>query len=96
MKVCKVIGNVVSTEKDASIKGFKLMIVQPVDMTDLKPESSPFVAIDAVGAGENELVLVVTGSSSRLTAMTKDKPTDATIQAIIDFIQINGKETYRK
>jgi microcompartment protein CcmK/EutM len=96
LKVCKVIGNVVSTEKDESIKGFKLLIVQPVDMINLKPESSPFVAIDAVGAGDGEIVLVVTGSSSRLTAMTKDKPTDATIQAIIDFIQINGKETFRK
>ncbi|PWI48632.1 ethanolamine utilization protein EutN [Candidatus Heimdallarchaeota archaeon B3_Heim] len=96
MKVCKVIGNVVSTEKDEGIKGFKLLIVEPVDMVDLKPESAPFVAIDAVGAGEDEVVLVVTGSSSRLTAMTKDRPTDATIQAIIDFIQIKGKETYRK
>ncbi|MHA2172138.1 MAG: EutN/CcmL family microcompartment protein [Candidatus Kariarchaeaceae archaeon] len=96
MKVCKVIGNVVSTEKDESIKGFKLLIVQPVDMIGFKPESSPFVAIDAVGAGDGELVLVVTGSSSRLTSMTKDKPSDATIQAIIDFVFINGKETYKK
>ena len=96
MKVCKVIGNVVSTEKDESIKGFKLLIVQPVDMIGFKPESSPFVAIDAVGAGDGELVLVVTGSSSRLTSMTKDKPSDATIQAIIDFVYINGKETYKK
>jgi microcompartment protein CcmK/EutM len=96
MKVCKVIGNVVSTEKDESIKGFKLLIVQPVDMIGFKPESAPFVAIDAVGAGDGELVLVVTGSSSRLTSMTKDKPSDATIQAIIDFVFINGKETYKK
>ncbi len=96
MQVCKVIGNVVSTEKDESIKGFKLLIVQPVDMTDLNVKGDPFVAIDAVGAGDGEIVLVVTGSSSRLTAMTKDRPTDATIQAIIDFILINGKETYKK
>jgi microcompartment protein CcmK/EutM len=96
MKICKVIGNVVSTEKDESLKNFKLLIVQPVDMIDFKPESSPFVAVDAVGAGAGEIVMVVTGSSSRLTAMTKDRPTDATIQAIIDFIFINGKETYKK
>jgi len=96
MKICKVIGNVVSTEKDESLMGFKLLIVQPVDMVEFKPESSAFVAIDTVGAGAGELVLVVTGSSSRLTAMTKDRPTDATIQAIIDFIFINGKETYKK
>ena len=96
MQVCKVIGNVVSTEKDESIKGFKLLIVQPVDMTDLNVKGDAFVAIDTVGAGDGEIVLVVTGSSSRLTAMTKDRPTDATIQAIIDFILINGKETYKK
>jgi len=99
MKICKVIGNVVSTEKDESLTGFKLLIVQPVDMIEFKPESSPFVAIvaiDAVGAGDGEIVLVVTGSSSRLTAVTKDRPTDATIQAIIDFVYINGKQTYKK
>ena len=96
MKVCKVIGNVVSTKKDENISGFKLLIVQPVDMYELKPEGNPFVAVDAVGSGEGEIVLVVSGSSSRLTEMTKDRPTDATIQAIIDFIKIDGKQTYAK
>ncbi len=96
MKVCKVIGNVVSTKKDENIQGFKLLIVQPVDMYELKPEGDPFVAVDAVGSGEGEIVLVVSGSSSRLTEMTKDRPTDATIQAIIDFIKIDGKQTFAK
>jgi microcompartment protein CcmK/EutM len=96
MKVCKVLGNVVSTKKDENINGFTLLIVQPVDMRDFKPEGSPFVAVDAVGAGEGEIVLVVSGSSSRLTAMTKDRPCDATIEAIIDFIQIDGKQTFAK
>lgn len=96
MKVCKVLGNVVSSNKDESIKGFKLLIVQPVDMYEFKPESSPFVAIDTVGAGEGEIVLVVAGSSARLTTTTKDKPADAAIQAIIDFIKIDGKQTYSK
>jgi microcompartment protein CcmK/EutM len=96
MKVCKVIGNVVSTKKDEKLNAFKLLIVQPVDMNEFKPEGSPFVAVDAVGAGEGEIVLVVSGSSSRLTAMTKDRPVDATIQAIIDFIKIDGKQTYAK
>lgn len=96
MKVCKVIGNVVSTKKDENILGFKLLIVQPVDMYELEPESDPFVAVDAVGSGEGEIVLVVSGSSSRLTEMTKDRPVDATIQAIIDFIKIDGKQTFAK
>ncbi|MHA1215222.1 MAG: EutN/CcmL family microcompartment protein [Candidatus Hodarchaeales archaeon] len=96
MKVCRVLGNVVSTKKDENISGFKLLIVQPVDMHELKPEGSPFVAVDVVGAGEGEIVLVVSGSSSRLTTMTKDKPCDAAIQAIIDFIKIDGVQTYSK
>ena len=96
MKVCKVVGNVVSTKKDESMIGFKLLIVQPVDMYEFKPVGNPFVAVDAVGAGEEEIVLVVSGSSSRLTEMTKDKPADATIQAIIDYIKIDGKQTYAK
>ena len=96
MKVCRVIGNVVSTKKDENIIGFKLLIVQPVDMYEFKPDGDPFVAVDAVGSGEGEIVLVVSGSSSRLTEMTKDRPTDATIQAIIDFIKIDGKQTYAK
>ncbi len=96
MRICKVVGNVVSTKKDEGISGFKLLIVQPVDMYEQKPEGLPFVAVDAVGAGEGEIVLVVTGSSSRLTAMTKNRPCDATIQAIIDFINIDGKQTFTK
>ena len=96
MKICKVIGNVVSTKKDENLSAFKLLIVQPVDMKEFKPEGSPFVAVDAVGAGEGEIVMVVSGSSSRLTTMTKDRPVDATIQAIIDFIKIDGKQTYAK
>lgn len=96
MKICKVIGNVVSTKKDENLKAFKLLIVQPVDMKEFKPEGSPFVAVDAVGAGEGEIVMVVSGSSSRLTNLTKDRPVDATIQAIIDFIKIDGKQTYAK
>ena len=54
------------------------------------------MAVDAVGAGEGEIVLVVAGSSSRLTELTKNRPCDATIQAIIDFIKIDGKQTYSK
>lgn len=96
MKICKVIGNVVSTKKDENLNAFKLLIVQPVDMKEFKPEGSPFVAVDVVGAGEGEIVMVVSGSSSRLTTMTKDRPVDATIQAIIDFIMIDGKQTYTK
>ena len=67
MKVCRVVGDVVSTHKSEMIKGFKLLVVQPVDMYEFNPQGSPYVAVDTVGAGVDEIVLVVQGSSARLT-----------------------------
>ena len=96
MKVCRVVGDVVSTHKSELITGFKLLVVQPVDMYDLKPQGSPYVAVDTVGAGEDEIVLVVQGSSSRLTELTDQKPVDAAIMGIIDYITIEGKKTFSK
>lgn len=96
MKLCRVIGNVVSTVKDENIRNFKLLIVQPVDFVEHKPYGEPLVAIDAVGAGQDELVLIVQGSSGRMTALTENKPSDCTIMAIVDFIEVEGKLTYSK
>ena len=96
MKVCLVVGDVVSSQKSEMIEGFKLLVVQPVDMYDLKPQGSPYVAVDTVGAGEGEVVLVVAGSSSRLTKLTNKKPVDAAIMGIIDYITIKGEKTFSK
>jgi len=96
MKLCKVIGNVVSTVKDKNINNFKLLIVQPVDFIEQQPYGDPLVAIDAVGAGQDELVLIVQGSSGRMTALTENKPSDCTIMAIVDFVEFQGKLTYSK
>jgi microcompartment protein CcmK/EutM len=54
------------------------------------------VAADAVGAGVGEVVLYATGSSARQTEMTKDRPCDAVIMAIVDTWEIGGTEVYRK
>ena len=96
MKVCQIVGDVVSTHKSELMQGFKLLVVQPVDMYDLKPIGSPYVAVDTVGAGIGEVVLVVQGSSSRLTSLTEKKPVDAAIMGIIDYITIEGKKTFSK
>lgn len=96
MLVCQVVGDIVSTTKSSMIEGFKLLVVQPVDVFELKPSGSPLVAVDTVGAGEGEHVLICQGSSARLTAQTKDKPVDAVIFAIIDYIEIEGKRTFSK
>ncbi len=96
MKLCRVVGNVVATVKDRNIESFKLMIVQPVDFKEQKPYGEPLVAIDAVGAGQDELVLIVQGSSGRMTAITDQKPSDCTIMAIVDFVTLNGEQTFAK
>ena len=91
----KVIGTVVATRKDEKITGAKLLVVEQVGM-DLKPEGKSLVAVDAVGAGIGEIVLLASGSSARQTSRTKDTPTDAVIMAIIDMIEAGGKTLFRK
>jgi ethanolamine utilization protein EutN len=91
----KIVGTVVSTRKEEALTGIKLLIVRELD-TELKPRSSFVVAADAVGAGVGEVVLYATGSSARLTDVTRDKPVDAVIMGIVDTLEIGGKELYQK
>ena len=87
----KVIGTVWSTKKDENLVGAKFLIVRKVDL-DLNEKSDFVVAVDSVGAGEGEVVLVATGSSSRQTQFTQDKPIDAVIMAIVDKLDISIKQ----
>ena len=87
----KVIGTVWSTKKDENLVGAKFLIVRQLDL-DLKEKSNFVVAVDSVGAGEGEIVLVATGSSSRQTEFTKNKPVDAVIMAIVDKLDVSAKE----
>lgn len=96
MQIAKVIGSVVSTSKSDRLTGLKLLLVRNIDLDTMKESGSPIVAIDAVGAGEGEVVMLCAGSSSRMTAITKDKPADCTITAIIDSITIDNKRVFEK
>ncbi len=98
MQVCQVIGTVVSTKKVESLVGLKLLVVQPMDIRTgaTEPIGTPVVAVDAVGAGEGEVVIAVAGSSSRLTKVTKDLPVDGTIVGIIDSIEVEGERVFAK
>lgn len=96
MYAAKVIGTVVCTTKDEKLNGRKLQVVQPVSLLTLLYEGKPVVAIDSVGAGQNEIVLVVGGSSARQTAVTANTPVDATIMAIVDLIDIDGNTVFDK
>ncbi len=95
MKFAKVIGNVVSTHKDKNAEGWKLMLVQPLG-GDFKPKGDPMVAVDAVNAGDGELVLICSGSSARQTELTKNRPCDLVIVAIVDTVEREGKVIFRK
>ncbi len=83
----KVIGTVWSTKKDEQLVGAKFLIVRELDLK-LKEKDRFVVAVDSVGAGEGEVVLVATGSSSRMTSFTKDKPVDAVIMGIVDKLDV--------
>jgi microcompartment protein CcmK/EutM len=92
MFIAKVIGNVVATQKNVKFLGMKLLLIQPYISRDGKLEvsGSSVVAVDSVGAGIGECVLLTQGSSARLTPATKDAPVDAVIVGIVDTIEVGG------
>ena len=88
MVLARVIGTVVATRKDPRLEGKKLLIVRPVNL-DGTDTSGYVVAVDTVGAGFHERVLVVAGSSARLAQNMKDAPVDAAVVGVIDTVDIN-------
>ena len=62
----------------------------------MKGKGDYVVAMDSVGAGEGEIVFYVSGSSSRMTAVTNGRPSDAAVTAIVDLVDLDGKTVYRK
>ena len=101
MFVGKVTGSLVSTQKVDSLVGRKLLVVEPYRLdaetrATLKTTGRTFVAVDTVGAGEGEFVLVVQGSSARLTPETKSLPIDAAIVGIVDSVHVDHLCVYDK
>ncbi|MBT3187828.1 MAG: EutN/CcmL family microcompartment protein [Anaerolineae bacterium] len=95
MLIARVVGTAVSTIKDEKIKGRKLLIVKQTDPAG-KLIGKPFVAVDLVDAGEGELVLTGHGSSARQTDLTKDCPVDAVVVAVVDTLDVDGENVFRK
>ncbi len=88
MIFAKVIGTVVSTQKDPNLAGKKLLLCREVDHAGT-PMKSYHVAVDAVQAGEGNFVLLTYGSAARMTEETKEAPVDAVVLAIIDDVQLS-------
>ncbi len=95
MNLGKVVGTLVASQKEPSMIGLKFLLVRNVDETG-KETGGQVVAADAVGAGIDEYVLTAAGSSARQTELTKDRPCDTVILAIVDSWEVNGKVIYRK
>ena len=104
MFLARVTGNVVASQKDKTLNGQKLLVVEPLnvkyDESSQKPASlgntgRAIVAIDVVGAGDGQLVLVVQGSSARMTDVTKNLPADAIIVGIVDSAEYAGKTFFK-
>jgi len=96
MVLGRVVGTVTANHKEPRIEGIKFLLVEKVDPESMKGTKDFVVAMDAVGAGPGEIVFFVAGSSSRMTVTTEGKPSDATITAIVDIVEMGGKTVYQK
>lgn len=91
MIIAKVIGNVWATRKDEQLSGFKFMVVQPLNYVGQKDKDSTFVAVDQIGAGVGEIVLIVKGSSARRSVDRDNLPIDASIIGIVDKVEVGNE-----
>jgi ethanolamine utilization protein EutN len=99
MFLARVTGSVVATQKVASMTGNKLLTVEPLRVDPaqrdrLTTTGRTFVVVDTVGAGQGETVLIVQGSSARLTPETEKLPVDATIIGIVDSVNIENRTIF--
>lgn len=95
MNLGKVVGTLIATRKDEKIIGSKLLIVQKVN-PDCSLVDDFVVAVDSVGSGVGDIVLVALGSSARQTEVTQKRPVDAVVMAIVDTIEVEGEIMYQK
>ena len=95
MNIAKVVGTVVASRKEESLEGLKLLLLRGYDL-DGKLTALTVVAADAIGAGVGEVVLYAAGSSARQTKVTKDRPVDAVVMAIVDAIEVGNETRYTK
>ena len=92
MIISRVVGDVVSTQKNPHFEGHKLLIVQPVELDGKTPVGTSMIALDKVDAGDGDLVLVnKEGGSARILLEDEEIPVQAVIVAVIDDLDIESK-----
>lgn len=95
MQIAKVLGTVVSTQKDPSLTGLKFLLLQFIDEAgQLLPRYE--VAADSVGAGVDEWVLVSRGSAARKSERNENRPLDALVVGIVDTVTVDNRPLYSK
>ena len=101
MFLARVTGSVVASQKTDSMRGQKLLVVEPyrVDSApnrELVSTGRTFIAVDMLGAGEGDLVMITQGSSARLTPETKNLPIDTIVVGIVDSVHIEKKCIFQR
>jgi len=99
MFLARVIGTVVSTKKDEAMKGRKLVLLRPLlvdeaNPAQFRPGANTVVAVDAIGAGQDEVVLFCQGSSARQASGMKSLPVDAVVTGIVDVVDVLNHKIY--
>ena len=95
MLLVKIVGSLVATQKDPNLDGSKLLIGKEIRL-DGELTETYHVAVDTVGAGQGEVVVLVRGSSARMTEFTGHKPIDTAVIAIVDEIEIDRQIVWKK
>jgi microcompartment protein CcmK/EutM len=101
MFVARVTGSVVATQKTGTMIGHKLLVVEPYRLEEksrdrLVTTGRTFIAVDTLGAGEGQFVLVTQGSSARLTPETKSLPIDAVVIGLVDSVRVDGRDVFSR
>jgi microcompartment protein CcmK/EutM len=96
MQLGRVTGSVVASVKAPSLTGSKLLLVEDAGADGSPSGGAPFVAVDLVGAGEGELVLVTRGSPAARALESPGAPVDAVIVGIVDTVRAGGRQTFSK
>jgi ethanolamine utilization protein EutN len=101
MFLAKVTGSLVATQKVEAMRGYKLMVVEPYRLEpkgrkSLETTGRTFIAVDTLGAGEGEFVLITQGSSARMTPETKTLPIDTVIVGIVDRVQVDQQCVFNR
>jgi len=95
MLIAVVEGSAVATLKHEALQSSKILVVRRAD-AEGETVGDPFLAVDLVGAGEGELVMVSQGSSARMATGASNSPADAAIVGILDSLQAGGSISYKK